>query len=157
MSKGLEINTRILEKLFIVELVGSIDEDADFSKILSTSVEGYVFDFNKVSMMNSCGIREWINFIDELPESCSIVYRNCPQVVIEQVNMVQGFLKAGARIDSFYAPYYSEDRDEVVKVLLKTESVINSKAPEIKDSTTGETLVFDAIEAQYFNFIKQQG
>lgn len=157
MTTGLEIHTRLMEKLLIVELNGQIDEDADFSKILSASAEGYVFDFDRISMMNSCGIREWINFIDQLPENVSIIYRNCPQVVIEQINMVQGFLRPGARIDTFYAPYYSEDRDCVEKILLKTEEIVNSKAPEYKDPDTGETLIFDAIEAQYFNFIKQQG
>lgn len=156
MSEVLEIQTKFLENQLVVEFSGQIDEDSDFSKILSTNSSIYIFDFDKIKMMNSCGIREWINFIEKLPKEAQIIYRKCPQVVIEQINMVQGFLRTGARIDSFYAPYYSEQKDEVMKILLKTEQVQNGKAPMMTDPESQEELEFDAIEAQYFNFIKQQ-
>lgn len=156
MSETLEIITKFLEDQLVVELSGQIDEDADFSKILAPNSSAYIFDFDKIKMMNSCGIREWINFIEKLPTQAQITYRKCPQVVIEQINMVQGFLRAGARIDSFYAPYYCAKKDEVIKILLKTDQVKNGKAPLMVDPEDQEVLEFDAIEAQYFNFIKQQ-
>lgn len=156
MSDSLQIHTRLIENQLLVELSGQIDEDSDFSKVLSLNSSAYIFDFDKIKMMNSCGIREWINFIEKLPKSSQIIYCKCPQVVIEQINMVQGFLRPGARIDSFYAPYFSEQKDEVQKILLKTDQIISGKAPSITDPESGELLEFDAIEAQYFNFIKQQ-
>lgn len=156
MSEALEVNVKMQDETIQVDLIGAIDEDSDFSRVLSSQNKLYVFNFEKVQMMNSCGVREWINFIEKLPDDSTLIYTNCPQVVIEQINMVQGFLKKGAKIDSFYAPYYKESSDEVQQVLLKTEQIENTKAPEIKDPETQEILEFDAIEAQYFNFINQQ-
>lgn len=156
MSDTLEIKTKILDEQLTVDLCGPIDEDANFEKVLAYESNLYVFDFKNVTMMNSCGVREWINFIEKLPKQSTLVYMNCPQVVIEQINMVQGFMRAGARIDSFYAPYYSEQKDQVFPILLKTDQIQDGKAPKINDPETGEELEFDAIEAQYFNFIKQQ-
>lgn len=156
MSDNLEIHTKFLEDQLLIDLSGQIDEDSDFSRILSLNAANYIFDFENIKMMNSCGIREWINFIEKLPKEAKLTYRRCPQVVIEQINMVQGFLRPGAKIHSFYAPYFSEQKDEVMKILIKTEQVLNGKAPAAKDPLTGEVLEFDAIEAQYFNFIKQQ-
>ena len=155
MSAELEIHTQLIEDQVVVELKGSIDEDSDFSKIESLEGKAYIFDFDKVEMINSCGVREWISFIEKLPENAKIIYKSCPQVVIEQINMVQGFIRKGARIDSFYAPYYSEEKDEVQSILLKASDIVDGKAPEMKDPNTGEVLEFDAIEAQYFNFLKQ--
>jgi anti-anti-sigma regulatory factor len=156
MSDTLEIKTKTLDDQLYIELCGPIDEDANFEHILAYENNLYVFDFQNISMMNSCGVREWINFIEDLPQGAKLIYKNCPQVLIEQINMVQGFMREGARIDSFYAPYYSEEKDQVFPILLKTEQVVQGKAPIIKHPETGEELEFDAIEAQYFNFIKQQ-
>ena len=69
------------------------------------------------------------------------------------MNIVKGFIKEDGIIESFYAPYYSEDNDEEIKILIKPDQVIDGKAPIIK-SDSGETLEFDDIEAQYFNFLK---
>ena len=73
--------------------------------------------------------------------------------MIEQMNMVEGFLPANASIESFYAPYFDPDADEEIKVLLRIQEVSNKKAP-IKKNDSGTELEFDALEAQYFNFIK---
>ncbi|TNE95139.1 MAG: hypothetical protein EP326_15775 [Deltaproteobacteria bacterium] len=155
MSTSLKLETQILDNKVEVKVSGQIDEDATFEKILNIKQEVYIFDLEGVSLINSCGVREWINFLEKLPEDADITYKNVPQIVVEQINMVQGFVRPGARITSFYAPYYNEEKDEVVKVLLQSDEVANGKAPS--KSEDGTDLEFDAIEAQYFNFLKQQG
>lgn len=155
MSEKLAINTQILDGTAMVTLSGEIDEDSNFSKLESLSDAKYVFDFNDITMINSCGIREWITFIEKLDPKISIVYQRCPQVIIEQINMVHGFLRAGAQIESFYAPYFSEDEDKEYKILLKVDQIKDGKAPDMKSPDTGDDLEFDAIEEQYFNFLKQ--
>ncbi|MCO4794148.1 MAG: hypothetical protein KC493_10565 [Bacteriovoracaceae bacterium] len=155
MSATLKLETQILDNKVEVKVIGQIDEDASFEKILSIKQEVYIFDLEEINLINSCGVREWINFLEKLPSTSSITYRNVPQVVVEQINMVQGFVREGAQIESFYAPYYNEQTDQVVKILINVNDVKDGKAPQ-KDQD-GTTLEFDAIEAQYFNFIKQQG
>lgn len=156
MSDKLHIDIEVQESQVVCAFKGVIDEDADFTKLSEVKGDNCVFDFDEVSMINSCGIREWIKFIEKLPESITIRYRNCRQIIIEQINMVHGFIRPGAKIESFYAPYYCEGCDDEFKQHIKTDEIEGKKAPHIKCPNCGsEETEFDAIEAQYFAFLDQ--
>ncbi|MFA6235975.1 MAG: hypothetical protein WC635_01505 [Bacteriovorax sp.] len=154
MSQKLSINSRITGDEAHIELIGIIDEDAVFDKIQNLKMSRFVFDFNQVSMINSCGIREWIKYLQEL-EGAEIKYLNCPQIIIEQVNMVHGFIRKGIIVESFFAPYFCANCDTEKKILLKNSEVENSKAPVKLCNTCKSELEFDAIEKQYFSFLSQ--
>lgn len=154
MSQKLSINFRITGDEVHVDLTGVIDEDALFEKIQKLKMSKYVFDFNNVSMINSCGIREWIKYLLEL-EGAEIKYINCPQIIIEQVNMVHGFIRKGIVVESFFAPYFCANCDTEKKILLKNAEVISFKAPVKQCNTCKSDLEFDAIEKQYFSFLSQ--
>lgn len=154
MVVKLNISNRITGDEAFIVLEGTIDEDANFDKISSLALKKYVFDFNKVSMINSCGIREWIKYLKDI-EGAEIIYQNCPQIIIEQVNMVHGFIKKGVTVESFYAPYFCETCDTAKKILLKNTEVVNSKPPVKLCNTCQSELEFDAIEKQYFSFLGQ--
>ena len=154
MSQKLSINTRITDDVAYVELAGTIDEDAVFDKIKNLQMNKFVFDFNKITMINSCGIREWIKYLADI-EGSQITYQNCPQIIIEQVNMVHGFIKKGIVVDTFYAPYFCPNCDTEKKILLKSSEVVNFKAPVKQCNTCKSDLEFDAIEKQYFSFLAQ--
>ena len=130
---------------------GSIDEDFKFDTI-SIDKDDVIVDFEEITLLNSCGIREWIKFVTSLGGSKKITYVNCPSVVVMQMNMVKGFLSENAQVESFYAPYYDEDLDEEVKILIKSADVVDGKAPEVK-SDSGKPLEFDGIEKTYFKFL----
>tara|TARA_R110000868_G_scaffold117600_1_gene312185 strand:- start:4922 stop:5383 length:462 start_codon:yes stop_codon:yes gene_type:complete len=153
MSSSLSINISTDAANSIITLSGRIDEDSHFDEITSSSADVFVFDFKDITLINSCGVREWINLVNVVIKDSKIVYRHCPQIMIEQMNMVQGFLPEGASIESFYAPYFDPDQDKEVKMLISLSEVKNKKAP-IKKNEKGTELEFDALEAQYFNFIK---
>jgi anti-anti-sigma regulatory factor len=136
----------------VLKFHGQLDEDADFDQAVNLGSDTIIFDFENVKHINSCGIREWIKFQGEIDSTKKLVYRNCPQIIVEQMNIVKGFVRDGGVIESFYAPYYSEDKDEERKILITPDQVKDGKAPEITED--GETLEFDDIEAQYFNFLK---
>ena len=114
----------------------------------------YFFDFEKVKLINSCGIRDWIKLLDEL-NSAQIIYSNCPQIIIEQINMVHGFIRPGIIIESFYAPYFCESCDDEKKVLIKKAEMFSFNAPIKKCTKCLNQLDFDAIEKQYFSFLGQ--
>jgi len=150
--KRLTINKKLTDGVLNVQLIGSIDEDADLSEILETKASHINFDFNQVELINSCGIREWIKFLDLL--SCeSVQYENCPQIIIEQINMVHGFIRPGSRLKSFYAPYYCEECDQERKSHIMSSDVKNKKAPKVNCPDCGNEMEFDALEASYFNFL----
>jgi hypothetical protein len=152
--KRLTINKQILQDELNVQLVGAIDEDSDFKELMGLEQKTISFDFDLVTMINSCGIREWIKFNEKLPPRSTILYKNCPQIIIEQINMVHGFFRQGAVIQSFYAPYYCEKCGKEAKIHVKSEQVKNRKAPSADCPHCGnEGIEFDAIEAQYFSFL----
>lgn len=156
MSK-LRIDKQLLDDKLTILLAGTIDEDADFKPIEGLSQPEVVFDFEGVTLLNSCGIREWISYIAKLPTKTHVTYRKCPQIIIEQINMVHGFFREGAVIESFYAPYYCEKCDKESKLLLQTATVKNRRAPAASCPHCGaEGLEFDALEEQYFHFLKHQ-
>ena len=148
----LTIETKKEDNKLTFSFIGSINEDFTFEDLISEQSEIYIFDLEKVTLLNSCGIREWIRFLDKLGPQVKLIYRNCPPVVILQMNMVKGFLTENASVESFYAPYYDEDNDEELKVLLKTDEISENKAPE-KLSKSGKPLEFDGVEATYFRFL----
>lgn len=154
MNQKLIINTRITGDEVFVEIEGVIDEDSDFEKIKSLKMNKFIFDFNKVNMINSCGIREWIKYIQEI-EGKQVSYINCPQIIIEQVNMVHGFVRKGITVESFYAPYFCVDCDSGKKILVKSSEVVNLKPPVKICDACAKELEFDAIEKQYFSFLNQ--
>lgn len=152
--KRLTINKQVLADELDVELIGAIDEDSDFKELLGLAQKHISFNFDKVNMINSCGIREWIKFIEQIPAASTISYNNCPQIIIEQINMVHGFFRKGASINSFYAPYFCEKCGKESKVRLEASQVKNRKAPKVDCPNCGEEdMDFDAIEAQYFSFL----
>lgn len=154
MSEKLTITNRITGDEAHVSLVGVIDEDANFDKIKSLKMNQFIFDFNNVSMINSCGIREWIKYLQEI-EGAKISYINCPQIIIEQVNMVHGFIRKGITVESFYAPYFCTGCDTGKKILLKNSEINGTKPPTKLCNTCSSELEFDAIEKQYFSFLNQ--
>src|ERR1700679_1102075 len=88
-------------------LKGAIDEDANFSQGPVTG-SAVIVDLGAVTAINSVGIREWIKWTKTLPAGCKLTVRNCPKIIVDQINMVLGFLPAGSRVESFFVPYYSE-------------------------------------------------
>jgi anti-anti-sigma regulatory factor len=154
VSSQLVINKQVDGNNTVLEFIGQIDEDADFSLVEGLDSATIIFDLEKVTHINSCGIREWIKFQETLSTNSSLLYRKCPQVIVEQMNIVKGFVREGGKIESFYAPYFYEEKDEEVKVLLTPDQVKDGKAPEMKFEGTDNVMEFDDIEAQYFNFLK---
>jgi len=137
----------------ILYFSGAIDEDSNFDNIDLQNLSEVTFDLEGIQLINSCGIREWIKFQDQLSKTIFITYKNCPQIIVEQMNIIKGFVKDCGTIESFYAPYYDEESDTEVKILITPSEVIEGKAP-LKKNENAKDLEFDDIEAQYFSFLK---
>jgi anti-anti-sigma regulatory factor len=141
----------------IVSLEGVMDEDMVLEKVQGLNEGTLIFDFDKVTSINSCGIRDWITFISSKATDSKIVYRKCPKVIIEQLNMVKGFLPEGAQIESFYAPFFCESCENEEMVLLSPDHIKGRKAPTNLPCSQCKTegIEFDALESQYFHFLPE--
>lgn len=144
------------EKLTI-QLAGTIDEDVDFTQFNITGSPAIEVELGGLKSINSCGIREWIKWIGTAADA-KISFVNCPKVIVDQINMVDGFLPPKGKVESFFVPYYNDDSGEEKSVLFRygTEFTENGLTPPsvVKDSE-GNDMDMDVIESKYFKFIKK--
>jgi len=151
-----KISTQPESGRLAVSLSGNVDEDAGFTPLDLGANTQIVFDLEGVTAINSVGIREWIKWIKTLPASVKMAVRKCPKIIVDQINMVAGFLPPGTQVESFYVPYYSDASGSEKMVLFQygkeyKDGKIEFPA-EIKDDS-GEVMEMDVIEAKYFKFL----
>lgn len=142
----------------LVQIEGTIDEDADFSQFNLSNQGPIELDLSKVKGINSCGIREWIKWVGTAGAT-PITYSNCPKVIVDQVNMVDGFLPTSGKVSSFFVPYYNDESGSEKNVLFRygaefSDSGLTPPA-EVKDED-GNPMEMDVIEAKYFKFLSKK-
>lgn len=141
-----------------VSIGGAIDEDTDFSKTDISAAQDIELHLANIKSINSCGIRDWMKWISTAPGAV-FTFTECPKVIVDQINMVQGFLPATGKVQSFYVPYYSEESEQEKNVLFNFGKEFTDQglvgAPEVKDST-GAEMEMDVVESKYFKFLQKK-
>lgn len=140
-----------------VTLSGVIDEDIDFTKYPIEGAKQIQLNLGGIKSINSCGIREWIKWINKAKDA-SIVYDQCPKIIVDQINMVEGFLPSNGRVASFYVPYYSEESGNEKNILFTWGKEFTDKGlmtPAAVKDEDGSEMEMDVIEAKYFKFLKK--
>ena len=142
---------------FKVTMNGVIDEDADFNPHSLAGATSVDMNLQNVKSINSCGIREWIKWIGSAGNA-KVQYHECPKIIVDQINMVQGFLPAGGKVTSFFVPFYNEDSGTEKNVLFTYGKEYGdaglTATPQIKDDA-GNEMEMDVVEAKYFKFLKK--
>jgi hypothetical protein len=141
-----------------LKISGVIDEDARFADFPLQGAPALKIDLNEVKSINSCGIRDWITWLAQAG-AIPVELSNCPKVIVDQVNMVQGFLPATGRVLSFYVPYYSEETGNEKLVLFRYGHEFTDQGmqnvPEIIKDDDGSEMEIDVVDSKYFKFIKK--
>src|SRR5512146_18099 len=86
-----------------VEFFGEIDEGADFAELRRRLKGAVVFHLAEVRRINSCGVREWVNFVRDLPGVTELTFTHCSPAIVTQLNMIYNF-RGAAKVRSFLAP-----------------------------------------------------
>ena len=135
-------------------LSGIIDENADlgFLEMLNGPSK---LDMKGIRRINSYGVRAWIEAIRKVPASAIVDFVDCPSVVIDQMNMVAGFLGRG-RVVSFFAPMVCArcgvDRNE----LFQTEDYHrDGRLPEVSCPRCTAPMQVDDLEEHYLLFLRE--
>lgn len=74
---------KISRKGNVVFLEGLIDENADFSPLLSESAP-LCIDLSGISRINSIGVRSWMKFITQWGDK-PMEYHECPAIISDQL------------------------------------------------------------------------
>lgn len=140
---------------YYLEVFGKLNEDTNFNRVDLSSASEIVVSFKNVTQVQSCGVREWIKLIKPLSH-IAFTFLNCPKIIIDQINMVDGFLPKNGKIESFYVPYYSEISNSTSHILYRYGADFDYNGlirfRDIKDNE-GNTMELDIIEHRYFRFL----
>lgn len=97
---------RVLSDSSGVSLYGVIDENADLSFFARLHGTTRV-NLRGVRRINSYGVRTWIESVRRVPADANVELVECPPALVDQMNMVAGFV-GRAKVITFYAPMACE-------------------------------------------------
>ncbi len=139
-----------------VEFVGEIDEYVDFAELRRKLSGHVVFHLGEVSRINSAGVREWVNFVRDLPSVSDLTFSHCSPAIVAHLNMIYNF-RGEAAIRSFYAPYVCDacDREDEKLLDVKVQFPNGSPddLPEVSCEGCGEPMEFDDLPERYLSFL----
>lgn len=140
-----------------LQLGGVVDEDNNLRSLTARlEAETLILDLSDVDRINSCGVRDWVNWLGDLQSHGKrAVMIRCAPAIVAQANMVTNFL-GDALILSFFAPYYCPACDKSEDKLLHVQQFAGmeeARAPEFACENCGEALEFDDFEESYFAFV----
>jgi anti-anti-sigma regulatory factor len=146
----------------VMSLRGVIDEDTTFTAIDILHNPNLIFDLSGVSLINSMGIRNWVNWF-KANHAKRMTFRNCSKPIVDQINALEGFLPQGSIVESFYVPYHCENCGHNDRTLFRknhefkmgtADAKPSVHPPEMKCSKCSKVMEMDVIEAKYFKFLK---
>lgn len=150
-----EIHRR--DEVTYLKLGGVIDEDNDLSALAPEVGPGpVVIDLADVERINSCGVRDWVNWLARLEkQGGQPVLVECSPSIVAQVNLVNNFTGSGV-VRSFYAPYFCPKCDREKVLLIDAAAASGQpryRAPTCRCEECDGPMDFDDMEDSYFAFL----
>jgi anti-anti-sigma regulatory factor len=154
--KGFSAQVKSIGTSTTIFLGGAIDEHSDFIKIRYNPEHEITFDLGQISIINSVGIREWIKWMNRSEHKNPFKFKRCNRGIVDQINIVAGFLPADSIIESVEVPYFCTECDISESIYLETWPTPPSLplTPE-KCKTCGKPMDIDVLEKSYFGFLKK--
>lgn len=142
-----------------VHFFGEIDENVDFSELRRRLKGAVDFQLAEVRRINSCGVREWVNFVRDLPHVTELTFTRCSPAIVTQLNMIYNF-RGDAKIRSFYAPYVCENCNNEAEKLLDVETQFPEggdirEVPSFHCDECNELMEFDDLPERYLSFLSE--
>lgn len=148
----------------VIRPSGLINEDVNFGNVVEF-INGLhkkhgqmLFDLGGISRINSCGVREWLIFLQwaQSRYRCSFVKANEP--IIELASSIPSVLgKPGTPVDEIEAPFFCSkcDKRELFNLNAASCGRVNALTiPKLNCTQCKGPLEFDGIEEEYFSFLK---
>src|SRR5688572_12482336 len=80
-----------------VKLGGVIDEDNELTDLTERIPSGMVvIDLGEIERINSCGVRDWVNWLTRIEkQQARVVLVECSPAIVAQINLVNNFTGNG--------------------------------------------------------------
>ncbi len=143
--------------LTCLRLSGVIDEDNELGTLSEKIGNGtVVINASEVERINSCGVRDWVNWLGRAEKSgARVVLTECSPPIVAQINLVNNFTGQGV-VKSFYAPYFCPKCEIEKAFLIETRDMPMAppfRAPSCRCDECDGPMDFDDMEASYFAFL----
>jgi len=159
MSQKFQASINHQNDVSYVKLAGVIDEDNELQDLVDRIPTGTaVIDLGEVERINSCGVRDWVNWLSRLESNKTrVVMVECSPAIVAQINLVNNFTGSGV-VKSFFVPYFCPECDEE-KVLLVEASDMGPpphEPPTCRCDECDLVMDFDDMPDSYFAFLSNQ-
>ena len=140
----------------VVTIAGVVDETSDLGPLTRLGERPIVVDLRGVRRINSYGVRVWLDAVRLVPLPTRLTFVHCPPPVVDQCNMVSGFLGHGT-MQSFYGPMTCRECDEALDRLFEVAEVraAGGKLPVTPCPRCKRPMEFDDLEDQYLLFVRE--
>ena len=155
---ALRTNIEKKDGIDVINFDGDINEDAEVSlnELKSQLGPSCVFNLKKITSVNSCGVRAWINFIRDVDENRSIQLEQCTPEIVSQINMIPNF-KGKSKIQSVYSSYMCENCDTQKLVLFEEGKNLpitsEDEIPPVKCPNCEEDMEMEELESEFFGWL----
>jgi anti-anti-sigma regulatory factor len=159
MSQKFQASVQHRGDVSYVKLGGVIDEDNELNELVERIPTGTaVIDLGEIERINSCGVRDWVNWLSKLESNGTrSVLVECSPAIVAQINLVNNFTGNGV-VKSFYVPYFCPECDEE-KVLLVEAGDMGPgphEPPTCRCDECDLVMDFDDMPDSYFAFLSNQ-
>jgi anti-anti-sigma regulatory factor len=159
MSQKFQAAVHHRDDVSYIKLSGVIDEDNELADLVDKIPPGTaVIDLGEIERINSCGVRDWVNWLGKLEaNNTKIVLVECSPAIVAQINLVNNFTGNGV-VKSFYVPYFCPECDEE-KVLLVEAADMGPpphEPPTCRCDECDLVMDFDDMPDSYFAFLSNQ-
>lgn len=159
MSQKFQSSVQHRGDMSYVKLAGVIDEDNELTDLADKIPVGTaVIDLGEIERINSCGVRDWVNWLSKLETGGTrSVLVECSPAIVAQINLVNNFTGNGV-VKSFYVPYFCPECDEE-KVLLVEATDMGPpphEPPTCRCDECDLVMDFDDMPDSYFAFLSNQ-
>lgn len=159
MSQKFQASVHHRDDLSFVKLAGVIDEDNELTE-LTDKIHGstVVIDLGEVDRINSCGVRDWVNWLGRVEvKNVDVVLVECSPAIVAQINLVNNFTASGV-VKSFYVPYFCPECDEEKVLLCETGDMgpPPHEPPICRCDECDLVMDFDDMPESYFAFLANQ-
>ncbi len=142
-----------------LKLDGVLDETAELPAFDTSFAGRVMIDLEKLSFINSLGCRKWIHWLKAYPKETQIALTKCSSVIVNQINILVGFVPPGVAVESIYVPYFCESCEKDEQVLMPTpggavQDWTPDSVPDEKECVhCKQQAELDVIKPRYFHFL----
>ncbi len=159
MSQKFQASVHHRDDVSYVKLSGVIDEDNELTTLTDKIPAGTaVIDLGEIERINSCGVRDWVNWLGKLEtQATRAVLVECSPAIVAQINLVNNFTGSGV-VKSFYVPYFCPECDEEKVLLVEAVDMGGGphEPPTCRCDECDLVMDFDDMADSYFAFLSNQ-